>query len=123
MRIFKTKEFARFARREGISDEVLCDAIDRAERGIIDADLGGGLIKQRVARPGKGHRGGYRAIIVWRARQRGVFVHGFAKSGKADLSPNELEDFRDLGVLLLGYSDEALKIAITAKELVDVKRG
>jgi hypothetical protein len=64
VRIFKTKEFARFARRAGISDEVLCDAIDRAERGLIDADLGGGLIKQRVARPRQGRSGGYRTVIA-----------------------------------------------------------
>jgi hypothetical protein len=92
-----------------------------AERGLIDADLGGSLIKQRVARPGQGRSGGFRTIIVWRARDRSVFVHGFAKSRKADLTQNELEDFRDLGVLLLGYNDEALKTSIAAKELVEVK--
>lgn len=57
MRTFMTKEFARFARREGITDKALCDAVDRAERGRIDADLGSNLIKQRVARSGQGRRG------------------------------------------------------------------
>jgi hypothetical protein len=121
VRIFKTKEFARFARREGISDRALGDAIDRAKRGLIDADLGGHLIKQRVARPGQGSRGGYRTIIVWRAQQRCIFVYGFAKSRKADLTPDELKVYQDLGALLLGYDDEATKIAIAAKELVEVK--
>jgi len=58
LRVFKTKEFSRFARREGIDEERLSEAVDRAERGLVDADLGGGLIKQRVARKGQGRRGG-----------------------------------------------------------------
>ncbi len=64
MRVFKTRWFARFAKREDISNDCLADAIARAERGLIDADLGGGLIKQRVARPGKGKSGGYRTLIA-----------------------------------------------------------
>jgi len=58
MRAFKTKWFARFARKEKIADATLVAAIERAERELIDADLGGGLIKQRVARQGKGRSGG-----------------------------------------------------------------
>jgi hypothetical protein len=65
MRIFKTKEFTRFARRERIADEALCDAIERAESGLIDADLGGNLIKQRVARPGQGRSGGHRLSATY----------------------------------------------------------
>jgi hypothetical protein len=68
METFKTKGFARFARRESISDGNLVEAINRAEQGLIDADLGGGLIKQRVARQGKGRSGGYRMIVAYRAK-------------------------------------------------------
>ena len=67
MRVFKTKEFARSARRETIRDATLLEAASRAERGLIDADLGGGLIKQRVARPGQGRRSGYRTLMAFRA--------------------------------------------------------
>jgi hypothetical protein len=123
VRIFKTKEFARFARKEGIRDTDLCDAVDRAEQGLIDADLGGGLIKQRVARPGQGRRGGFRTIIAWRSRERSVFVHGFAKSRKAGLAPDELEVYRGFAALLLGYDDEALKMAVAGKELTEVMRN
>ena len=66
MRIFKSKRFARFARRESISDARLCIAIQNAERGLIDADYGGGVIKQRIARPGEGMSKGYRSIILFR---------------------------------------------------------
>jgi hypothetical protein len=123
VRVFKTKEFARFARREGLSDKALCNAIDRAESGLIDADLGGNLIKQRVARPGQGSSGGYRTVIVWRAGQHSFFVHGFAKSRKADLKPDELEDLRDLGALLPGYTDEAIAMAMASKKLLEVECG
>ncbi len=80
VQIFATKWFAKFARREGISDATLREVIERAERGSVDADLGGGLIKQRVARKGKGRSGGYRTIIAYRRARRAVFLFGFAKS-------------------------------------------
>jgi hypothetical protein len=74
VRIFKTKWFARFARKEDISDKKLADAVKEAEKGLHDGDLGGNVIKKRVARAGKGKSGGYRTIIVYRARSRAVFV-------------------------------------------------
>jgi hypothetical protein len=67
LRIFKIRWFDRFARKEGIDDRDLCQAVARAEQGAVDADLGGGLIKQRVARKGAGKRGGYRTIFAYRA--------------------------------------------------------
>ena len=91
MKVFKTKEFVRFARREKIADARLCEAVDRAVRGLIDADLGGGLIKQRIARPGQGRSGGYRALMAFRSGRRAVFVYGFAKSERDDIGPDELE--------------------------------
>jgi hypothetical protein len=120
VRVFKTKEFARFARKEGIRNEDLCEAVDRAERGLIDAQLGAGLIKQRVARPGQGRRGRFRTIIVWRSGDRSMFVHGFPKSRKADLEPDELVVYREFAALLLGYDDKAMEKAVFAKELVEV---
>ena len=66
MPIFKNAWFSRFARRENIKEAVLVDAVTRAERGVIDADLGGGVIKQRIARPGQGKSGGYRSIMLFR---------------------------------------------------------
>lgn len=80
MRIFKNAWFCRFARRKKIKDAVLIEAIARAERGLIDAELGGGIIKQRLARPGQGRSGGYRSIIIFQKGQRAFFVYGFAKS-------------------------------------------
>jgi len=64
LRIFRTKGFGRFQRKDDIDDAALREAIARAERGLIDANLGHGLIKQRVARRGEGKRGGFRTIIA-----------------------------------------------------------
>ncbi len=84
-RIFKTKWFQRFARKEGVKDEALVEAVARAERGQVDANLGCGVIKQRIARPGQGRPGGHRTIIVFRQRDRAVFMYGFAKSTRANI--------------------------------------
>ena len=102
MRVFKTRWFARFAKREDISDDRLADAIARAERGLIDADLGGGLIKQRVARPGKGKSGGYRTLIADRRGDFAVLLFAFAKKERDNLNPNQL-------ALLRGTADEILR--------------
>ena len=73
MRIFKTKWFVRFARKQGIGDADLRAAVDRAVAGMIDADLGGGVIKQRIARPGEGKSGGFRSMVLFRAGEKAFF--------------------------------------------------
>jgi len=93
LRIFKNAWFSRFARRENIRDAVLIDAVARAERGIMDVDLGGGVIKQRIARPGQGKSGGYRSIILFRKGVDAFFVYGFAKSDRENIEDDELEKF------------------------------
>ncbi len=105
MRILMTRWFRRFARKERVTDAALRDAVMRAERGQIDADLGGGVIKQRVARPGRGRSGGYRMILLYRAGTRAIFAFGFAKSRKDDLEPDELEAYRELAKAYLALAD------------------
>ena len=96
MRVFKTKWFASFARRERISDRSLAEAVRRAERGLVDADLGGGVVKQRVARPGQGRSGGYRVLVAYRRDVKAVFLYGFAKSERGNIGNDELETARDI---------------------------
>ena len=96
MRVFKTKWFARFARRERISDRSLAEAVRRTERGLVDADLGGGVIKQRLARPGQGRSGGYRVLIAYRRDVKAVFLYGFAKSERDNVDDDELLTARDI---------------------------
>ena len=112
MRIFKTKWFVRYARQERISDHGLSDAIDRAERGLVDADLGGGVIKQRVARTGQGRSGGYRMLIAYRSGNRAVFMYGIAKSDRGNIGEDELATLREIGATWLAAKPEQLDHAI-----------
>ncbi len=120
MRIFKTKWFARFARKEDIRDKKLIDAVREAEKGLNDGDLGGCLIKKRVARPGEGKRGGYRTIIVFRADDRAVFVYGFPKSAKANLNAAELDAYQKLAQIYLSFSAASMTKALSEGELEEV---
>ncbi len=99
MRVFVSKVVARFARKERLDGQQLGEAIARAELGLIDAELGGGLIKQRVARLGSGRSGGYRTVIAFRGAQRAVFLYGFAKSERDNIGGRELEDLKKLAKL------------------------
>jgi len=110
--VFKTKWFARFARRERIADESLAEAVRRAERGLVDADLGGGVIKQRVARPGQGRSGGYRVLAAYRRKTRAVFLFGFAKSERDNVEDDELATLRDIARSWLEADDKALARAV-----------
>src|SRR6185437_13825652 len=96
VRVFKTKGMTRYTRRERIADTDLLEAIQRAERGLIDADLGGGLVKQRVARRGQGRSGGYRMVIGYRVKNRAVFLLGFAKNERENIEDNELRSLREI---------------------------
>ena len=120
LRTFKTKPFARFAYREGITDEALCDAVARAARGLVDADLGGGVIKQRIARRGRGRSGGFRTIVVFRRGERAFFVYGFAKSGRENLRRDELETFRQLAREYLALDRSGLSAALAVGAIVEV---
>lgn len=112
MRIFLTKVFAQFARRERISDDVLLDAVRRAQAGLIDADLGGGVIKQRIARPGSGKSGGYRTIVLFREGTRAVFAYGFAKNDRDNIDRRELSDFRAAARQILDLGDAEMNLAV-----------
>ncbi len=110
-RIFAAKAFDRFAGHEGIRDGDLLAAVTRAEAGLIDADLGGGVIKQRIARKGQGRSGGFRTIVLFRRQAMAVFVYGFAKSDRSNIGPDELKAFRRLAAATLSLDDAALVAA------------
>ena len=120
MRIFKNKSFARFARKARLEDAALREAVANAERGLIDADLGGGVVKQRIARAGGGKSGGFRTIILFKAGTRAFFVHGFAKSGQDNIRDDELAAFKMLAAELLNYDDAALAKVVAAGHLTEV---
>ncbi len=120
MRIFKTRWLRRYARRERIADESLREAIERAERGLVDADLGGGVIKQRVARVGQGRSGGYRLLVAWRGGERAVFLYGFAKCERENIDEDELLTLREIGAAWLAADAGQIALALDEEALQEV---
>ena len=121
MRVFKNGWFQKFARKEKISDAMLCEAVARAERGQIDADLGSGLITQRLARPGAGKSGGFRTLVFFRTQERAVFAFGFAKSDMANLDDADEAYLKKAAKLVLGFTDEQMDAEIAAGRMLEVK--
>jgi len=121
VRIFKNKWFMRFARKEKISDEKLREAVENVEKGLIDADLGGGVIKQRISRPNEGKSGGYRTIIFYRQGNRAFFVYGFAKNDQENITEEDEKAFKKSADVVLSLSDEELEKDIDAGILSEVE--
>ena len=120
MRIFKNAWFARFARRERISAQVLLDAIARADKGQIDADLGGGVIKQRIARPNESKSKGYRSIILFRKGQRAFFVYGFAKNAMDNIAQDDEAQFNKLAGHVLALTDAQLQLLLANEQFEEI---
>src|ERR1039457_1262473 len=120
MQVLKTRWFARFARQEKIADAGLREAIERAERGLVDADLGGGLIKQRVAQRGQGRSGGYRVIVAYRAENRAIFLFGFAKSERKNIGSDELIFLRELAKNWLAADHAKIRKEIETGNLQEI---
>ena len=121
MQVYKTRGFARFARRERIKDDKLCEAVARAEKGLIDADLGSGVIKQRLSRQGQGRSGGYRVIVFYRTSTRTVFVDGFAKSDQDNINDDDLARFRELAVEFFGHTAKTVQALVEAGAWIEVE--
>ena len=121
MSVYVTKEFGRFARKAGLANAKLLQAAQDVAAGRYDADLGGGVFKQRVAREGGGKSGGFRTIILFRVGSHSFFAHGFAKSDKANVSAKELKALKRLADVLLGFSEQQLEAAQAAGELIEVE--
>ena len=120
VKVYKLRAFARFQRHERIADQALLAAVREAESGLIEADLGGGLIKQRIARAGQGKRGGYRMIIAYRRGDRAVFLYGFAKNERGNIDDDEQVELRRLARGYLGLDDDEIEAAIAEDELLEV---
>jgi hypothetical protein len=121
MRIFKTKSFARLADKEGITNEELINAAGEVSRGEYEVDLGGGVFKKRIARPGAGKSGGYRVILFFRKEERLFFAYIFAKSDQANISPKEKRAYKkNAGAYLDVYTDEVLKAMIQKGSIEEI---
>ncbi len=102
--VYKNKPFARFASKANIADADLWKAAWLANQGMIDADLGGGVIKLRIARSGQGKSGGSRSIVLFKKDNRAVYVYGFEKKDISNIGLKDLDAFRKLAKAYLGYT-------------------
>jgi hypothetical protein len=121
MRLFKTRSFIRFAESEGIEDDALLEAANRAELGLIDADLGGGLIKQRVARSNAGKSGGFRTLLAFKTGDKVFFLFGFAKNEIANINKFQLKIWRITSKYMLSLSDGEIKSLLIKREIMEIK--
>ncbi len=119
-RIYKNRWFAKFASREGIGDAALVAAVEQANSGLVGADLGGGLIKQRVAREGGGKSGGYRTLVFFRHEERAIFAFGFAKSDKANLNAVELRTYKQASKIVLALTQAQIDTEVREGRLFEV---
>lgn len=121
MRVFKNKMFSKWAAKEGLDDAAMLAAVAEMERGLVDADLGGHVVKKRVAVGGRGKSGGVRTLLAYRVGNKAFFVYGFAKNSRANISADELKALKHLAKELLGYGEKALAEAIKHGALIEVK--
>lgn len=123
MRVFKSKHFSRYARKERIADTALVEAIREIERGLVDAVLGGGLVKKRVARHGEGKSSGYRTIIAFSSGRSSLFLYGFAKSERDNIGEDELLELRKLAHIFLGLNDDGIVSALGTGRIEEIKHN
>ena len=111
MRIFRNQWITKFAKKHKISDSELIEAVERADKGVIDADLGGGVIKQRIARQGQGRSGGYRSLIFFRRGERAFFMTAFAKNDRENIKNKELAELKKAAAIILAMTETDIEQA------------
>ncbi len=120
MSIYKNKWFHRWAKNEGLPEKALCAAVQEIAAGLFEADLGGGLLKKRIARAGQGKSGGFRTLVATNRGDRWVFVYGFPKNVRSNIDKDEQEALKKLAWQLLNLTPKALGTAVRAGELIEV---
>ena len=120
MAIYKTLWFDRWARKQNLSTRALCKAVREMAAGLYEADLGGGLLKKRIARQGQGKRGGFRTLVATNKGNRWFFVFGFPKNERSNIDKDEKDALKKLAAHLLSQTPQALAKAQGAGELMEV---
>ncbi len=121
MKKLMTKHFSKWATKQNIPNNQLIKALEELEIGNFEANLGGNIYKKRIRFEGQGKRSGGRTIICYKKEDKAIFIHGFAKNEKSNLSNKELKAFKELSKILLGFSDTQLSTALEKRILIEVK--
>lgn len=121
---FKTKLFARWSKKEAITNNALSNAISEIEKGIVDADLGSQLFKKWIARQGQGKSGGFRTLIAFRKKDKAFFLYGFDKGERSNIDQKEKKEaLKKLSQKLMIYSEKELNTAIKQGILIEVEEN
>jgi len=120
MKLYKHRLFDKWAKKEKLTDCQLREAVKEIEQGLIDADLGAGLIKKRVAQANQGKRGGYRVLLAYRQHKRLIFLYGFSKGQRANLTIVEKRVYKRLADHLLSLSSGMVTQLVKAGDLIEV---
>ena len=121
MKKLMTKHFSKWASKQKISQDDLSLALAEVQAGNFEASLGGHIYKKRIKFKGQGKSGSGRTIICYKKGNRAVFIHGFAKNQKSNLSKKELNLFKELSKILLNFSTKEVLIAINNGDIIEVK--
>ena len=121
-RVFKTRHFQRWMRKTELTDAVLCKAVQEMAAGLIDADLGGSVVKKRVGLAGRGKRGGVRTLVATNKGNRWFFLYGFEKSDRANIANDELEALKEIATELLARTGQQLDEAVEDGSLQEICR-
>lgn len=117
-----TKHFAKWASKQNLAESDLSKALDEVQEGIVEANLGGYLYKKRIRFQGQGKSGSGRTIICYKKNDKSIFIHGFSKNEKSNLSAKELVALKEFAKILLDLSDSDLEIAIRDGALQEIKK-
>lgn len=93
------------------------------ERGLVDADLGGHVVKKRVPLPGRGKRGGARTLVATNLGERWFFLYGFEKNERSNVDADELKAFQELASEFLALEDEAIEHAVSNGKFTELCYG
>jgi hypothetical protein len=121
MRILKYKQFANWAKGEKITDTVLKATVTELSNGLFDASLGGSVYKKRVSRGGQGKRGSYRTFIAFQQKKRVIFMIGFSKNEKDNITEHEKKALKRIAKDYLGITNLAIDKLIIAKEIMEIE--
>lgn len=119
-RVFKTRHFCRWMRKTELTDSALCAAVAEMAQGLVDADLGGGVVKKRVGLAGRGKRGGARTLVATNKGHRWFFIYGFEKKARTNITDNELEALQDIAEQLLDRTEPQLDLAVEEGVLEEI---
>ena len=120
MRKFMTKHFLKWVSKQKIPDDELSIALQEVCNGIYEANLGGHIYKKRIRFAGQGKSGSGRTIACYKKESRVVFIHGFSKNEKSNLSSKELFAFKELAKILLSFSESEIDTAVQNGDLKEV---